>query len=88
MPSIAGQVTPFSSTPCWRKTWRSRSTAGLNLSMLLVLTTGIALWLVYGLGIGELPVILANGVTLILVAVLLVLKLRDVIAGRGVMPGE
>lgn len=85
---VAAALTTFAFLPQVIQTWRSRSTAGLNLSMLLVLTTGIALWLVYGLGIGELPVILANGVTLILVAVLLVLKLRDVIAGRGVMPGE
>ena len=85
---VAAALTTFAFLPQVIQTWRSRSTAGLNLSMLLVLTTGIALWLVYGLGIGQLPVILANGVTLVLVAVLLVLKLRDVIAGRGVMPGE
>jgi MtN3 and saliva related transmembrane protein len=53
--------------------------------MLVVLTTGIALWLVYGLASGQLPVILANGVTLILVAVLLALKLRDVFRARGGM---
>lgn len=75
---IAAVLTTFAFLPQVVQTWRSGSTAGLSLSTLLVLTTGVALWLIYGLGIGELPVILANGATLVLVAALLVLKLRDV----------
>ena len=74
---IAACLTTFAFLPQVIQTWRSRSTAGLNLPMLVVLTVGIALWTVYGIGTGQLPVILANGVTLCLVAVLLVLKLRD-----------
>jgi MtN3 and saliva related transmembrane protein len=55
--------------------------------MLVVLTTGLTLWLLYGIGTGQLPVILANGATLALVAVLLVLKLRDVLRGPA-FPAE
>jgi MtN3 and saliva related transmembrane protein len=85
---VAAALTTFAFLPQVIQTWRSGSTAGLNLWMLLVLSTGIALWFVYGIGIGEMPVILANGATLVLVAVLLGLKLRDVLTGRGVVPGE
>lgn len=74
---VAACLTTFAFLPQVLQTWRSRSTEGLNLPMLVVLTTGIVLWTVYGLGTGQLPVILANGVTLCLVAVLLGLKLRD-----------
>ena len=84
---IAASLTTFAFLPQVLQTWRSRSTAGLNLPMLVVLTTGLALWLFYGLGTGQLPVILANGATLALVAVLLVLKLRDVLRGP-VLPAE
>jgi MtN3 and saliva related transmembrane protein len=86
---VAAALTTFAFLPQVVQTWRSKSTAGLNLPMLVVLTAGVALWLVYGLGIGELPVILANGATLLLVALLLALKLRDLRRARGLAaPGE
>ena len=44
--------------------------------MLLLLMTGMTLWYIYGLVIGELPVILANGITLILVAAITTMKIR------------
>jgi len=37
---------------------------------------GVLLWLIYGLLTGDLPLILANGVTLLLAGAILVLKLR------------
>ena len=43
--------------------------------MLVVFTAGIVLWLLYGLALGSLPVILANGVTLVLSVTLVALKL-------------
>jgi len=39
-------------------------------------TLGVALWLAYGLIIGSWPVILANGITLGLAGMVLLLKLR------------
>lgn len=74
---VAAFLTTLAFLPQVVQTVRSRSTAGLNLGMLAALSSGVLLWLIYGLGTGQLPVILANGVTLLLVAVLLVLKLRD-----------
>lgn len=74
---VAAGLTTFAFLPQVVQTWRSRSTEGLNLPMLVVLAAGIALWTIYGLGTGQLPVILANAVTLCLVAILLALKLRD-----------
>jgi MtN3 and saliva related transmembrane protein len=74
---VAALLTTLAFLPQVIQTWRSRSTADLNLGMLLALSSGVALWLVYGLGTGQLPVILANGVTLLLVIVLLGMKLRD-----------
>ena len=57
------------------KSWRSRSTGDLSGAMLVVFTAGIVLWLLYGLALGSLPVVLANGVTLVLSASLVALKL-------------
>ncbi len=85
---VAAALTTFAFLPQVVQTWRSRSTAGLNLPTLAVMTTGVALWLLYGLGLGELPVILANGATLALVTALLGLKLRDVLRSRAAGPGR
>jgi MtN3 and saliva related transmembrane protein len=58
------------------KTWQTRSTKDLSLSMFLVFTTGIFLWLVYGLATNDVPLILANGVTFVLSGTILYFKLR------------
>lgn len=79
---VAACLTTFAFLPQVIQAWRSGSTEGLSLGMLAVLTTGVALWLVYGIGSGQAPVWLANGATLGLVGILLVLKLRDLRRGE------
>ncbi|MFO1143290.1 MAG: SemiSWEET transporter [Amaricoccus sp.] len=74
---VAAVLTTLAFLPQVVQTWRARSAGSLNLPMLVLMTVGILLWLAYGVGTGQLPVILANGVTLLLVGVLLALKLRD-----------
>jgi MtN3 and saliva related transmembrane protein len=56
--------------------WRTRSTEDISLKMFLVLVTGLCLWLAYGFGRGEVPIILANGATLLLAGTILAFKLQ------------
>ena len=58
------------------RVWRTRSTKDISLRMFLVLVTGIALWLTYGLWKGEMPLIVANGITLVLASTILFFKLK------------
>jgi MtN3 and saliva related transmembrane protein len=58
------------------RVWRTRSTQDISLKMFLVLVTGLVLWLVYGFWRGEIPLIAANGVTLVLASTILFFKLR------------
>jgi MtN3 and saliva related transmembrane protein len=44
--------------------------------MFLVLVTGLSLWLVYGFWRGEVPLIIANGITLVLASTILYFKIR------------
>lgn len=74
--AVAGLLTTIAFAPQMLKAWRTRQTADISLAMFLILTTGIVLWLGYGLLLGDLPLILANGATLAQVAVILWLKLR------------
>lgn len=76
---VAASLTTFAFLPQVLQTWRSRSAAGLNLPMLIVLAAGVALWVVYGFGTGQLPVIVANVLTFGLVSILLGMKVRDVV---------
>ena len=58
------------------RAWRTRSVNDLSLEMLVTFNIGVALWTVYGLALGELPIILTNSITLGLALILLVFKLR------------
>ncbi len=72
---LAGTLTTISFVPQVWQTWKTRSAKDLSLSMLLIFTTGIALWLVYGLWMQAPPLIISNVITLVLAATLLGFKL-------------
>lgn len=57
-------------------TWRSRRVDGVSLGMYSIFTLGIMLWLAYGLLIGAWPIIVANGLTLLLALFILSMKIR------------
>ena len=58
------------------KVYKSKSTKDISLYMFLIFTIGILSWLIYGIIISNLPVILANAVTLILSFFILIYKIR------------
>jgi MtN3 and saliva related transmembrane protein len=58
------------------KVWRTRATQDISLKMFLVLVMGLVLWLTYGVWKGEWPLILANGVTLMLASTILFFKFK------------
>lgn len=71
----AGTMTTLAFLPQVIKAWRTRKVEDISLVMFLVLVTGVLLWLIYGLFIGDVPLVLANGVTLVLAGAVLVMKL-------------
>lgn len=77
---LIGGVAALLTTLCWLpqalKILRTRETRDLSLIAYLAFAAGVALWLVYGVLIGSIPVIMANAVTLVLLAGILSLKLR------------
>jgi MtN3 and saliva related transmembrane protein len=72
----AGCCTTIAFLPQVVKTWKSRSAKDLSLSMFSIFCIGVALWLVYGFMVQDIPVIAANMVTLMLASTLLFFKLR------------
>ena len=58
------------------KVYKSRSTKDISLYMFLIFTLGVLSWLIYGIIINDIPIILANAVTLVLSFFILLYKLR------------
>lgn len=72
----AAFCTTISFLPQAIKTIRTRDTSGISLSMYTVFTLGTLLWLLYGLFSSNLPVGVANGITLVFASIILVYKIR------------
>ncbi|MFM8609185.1 MAG: SemiSWEET transporter [Burkholderiaceae bacterium] len=73
---IAAFLTTSSFVPQAWLTFRTRDVSGISLGMYGAFTTGIALWLVYGIVIDAWPIIIANIITLALAASILGMKIR------------
>ena len=73
----AAVLTSLSYLPQVRKAWPRGSTSDLSLNMLIALTTGLALWIVYGLLKSDWVIVGANSVGVSLSAAILAFKIRD-----------
>jgi MtN3 and saliva related transmembrane protein len=58
------------------KVWKTKSTKDISLYMFVIFTLGVFSWLIYGIIISDLPIILANAITLILSLFILICKLK------------
>ena len=72
----AGFCTTVAYLPQVLRTWRTRSTEDLSLGMFSVMVLGLSGWLVYGILLGDIPLIVSNAVTLVLAGTILFFKLR------------
>ena len=77
---LAGALTTSSAFPQLIKSYRTRSTADLSLWFLIVLLSGVTLWIVYGVAVSDFPLIIANSVSFLPLGCTLFLKIKwDVI---------
>lgn len=73
---LAGALMTLGLIPQIARVFRLRSAREISLPFTLLSLGGIALWLLYGIFLGLLPVIFWNAVSLVLIALLLYAKLR------------
>lgn len=73
---LAAFLTTIAYIPQVVKVYKTKDTQSLSLGMFGLLTLGIGLWLVYGLLIGDWPLIVANGITFMCAAYIVSVKLR------------
>lgn len=74
---LAAALTTGSFLPQAWLTLKTRDVSGISVAMYSAFTAGVALWLVYGLMLGQWPIVVANLVTLVLAATILVTKLVE-----------
>ena len=59
------------------KIYKEKNANGISLTMYIILFTGVILWFVYGVLIGSLSIIIANGVTALLQLSIIIFKLKN-----------
>lgn len=74
--TIAATLTTTAFIPQAWQVWRTRHTKDISLGMYAIFTSGVAMWLAYGLQIGSWPVVVANSITLLLAGAVLLMKIR------------
>jgi len=72
---VAGTLTSVAAIPQLVKTLKSRHVRDISVWQPLLLALGVALWMVYGILISDLPLIVANITPLICNAVLTGMKI-------------
>ena len=58
----------------WR-TWKTRDVSGISLSTYVILTIALALWLLYGILKGDVPLIVANTIMVVFSSVITAMKI-------------
>jgi MtN3 and saliva related transmembrane protein len=73
---VAGALTSIAAIPQVVKTLQTRHVRDISIWQPLLLSFGVALWMIYGILINDLPLICANITPLVCNVILTVMKLR------------
>jgi MtN3 and saliva related transmembrane protein len=72
----AATLTTASFVPQAWRTFKTKDVSGISLRMYSIFTAGVAVWLAYGIVLGEVPMMVANSLSLVLACAVLVMKLK------------
>lgn len=73
---VAATLTTLAFIPQAVKVIKTKHTKDLSLFMYIFFTLGLLLWLVFGILMKSLPIIMANGVTIVFAVVILGMKIK------------
>ena len=74
---VAAALTTSAFIPQVYKVYKEKSAVGISLTMYLIFFVGLSLWLFYGYLVNSISIVIANGVTLILAAIIIYYKLKN-----------
>jgi MtN3 and saliva related transmembrane protein len=72
----AATLTTVSFIPQLYKALKTKQVKDVSFYMYSIIVTGILLWFIYGICLKDWPIILANGISLLLTGWILILKLK------------
>ena len=73
---LAAILTTVAFIPQVVKVYKTKETKSISLSMYMVFSVGVLLWFIYGFHLNSLPMILANGITLLSSIYILFMKIK------------
>ena len=73
---MAGTLTTISFIPQVIKIYKIKDARDLSITTFCMFSCGVFLWLIYGIVTSEWPIILANGITLVLILLIIGMKIR------------
>lgn len=73
---FAAFCTTISFLPQTIQTIKTKDTSSLSLSMYVLFFIGISCWFIYGVIISNYPLLIANGITIILAGIILIMKIK------------
>ncbi|ADG13928.1 conserved hypothetical protein [Methanocaldococcus infernus ME] len=76
---LAGIFTTFASLPQLIKSIKERDLSSFSLAFVLIFTTGLFLWLIYGILRNDYPIIIFNVLSLMFWVPITYLKIKEVV---------
>lgn len=73
---LAGILTTAAFLPQLIRVVKTKHTKDLSLVTFFMFSLGVFLWLIYGILLGELPIILANAFTLVFAMLIVIMKIK------------
>jgi MtN3 and saliva related transmembrane protein len=74
---FAAMLTTCAFLPQAWRIYKTKNTQAISIWMYLIFSLGVFLWLIYGFLIGAWPIVVANGVTLLLSTWILWMKINE-----------
>ena len=81
---IAGTLTTFASLPQLIKSLKTKDMSGISPYFVVAFTTGLFLWLIYGVLRNDYPIIIFNTISLIFWIPILYLSLKDEFKNKNI----
>ena len=72
----AGALTTIAFVPQVIKIWKSKRASDISMGTFAIFSFGVTMWLLYGIQLGAVPIVLANGATLLLSLSILFFKIK------------
>jgi MtN3 and saliva related transmembrane protein len=74
--AIAGTLTTISFVPQVMRVFKTKQTRDISMTMMLLFSLGVAMWVAFGYLVDSMPVVWTNAMTLVLALTIVAAKVR------------